>query len=147
MAEFNTRTDSVDVIQLMERIRRDVRERRGGDDSERQARELAESQETPLRFLEQILIQLKKAGMVESVRGASGGYSLACSPREISLARILEAVEGDVTILDSRVKPSCVLYKVWQEIEKEFVDKLDSITIEDLVRRKIRDDQVLVYHI
>lgn len=42
MAEFDTRTDSVDVIQLMERIRRDIRERRGGDDSERQARELAE---------------------------------------------------------------------------------------------------------
>ena len=41
MAEFDTRTDSVDVIQLMERIRQDIRERRGGDDSERQARELA----------------------------------------------------------------------------------------------------------
>lgn len=112
-----------------------------------QARELAGSQEIPLRFLEQILIQLKKAGMVESVRGAAGGYKLACPAREISLARILEAVEGDVTLLDSRVKPSCVLYKVWQEIEQEFVEKLASITIEDLVRRKIREDQVLVYHI
>jgi len=112
-----------------------------------QARELAESQEIPLRFLEQILNQLKKAGMVESVRGAAGGYKLACPAREITLARILEAVEGDVTLLDSRVKPSCVLYKVWQEIEQEFVEKLASITIEDLVRRKIRDDQVLVYHI
>ena len=112
-----------------------------------QARELAERQEIPLRFLEQILIQLKKAGMVESVRGAAGGYSLACPAREISLARILEAVEGDVTLLDSRVKPSCVLYKVWKEIEQEFVERLGSISIEDLVRRKIRDDQVLVYHI
>jgi len=55
-----------------------------------QARELAESQEIPLRFLEQILIQLKKAGMVESVRGAAGGYKLACAPREISLARIMD---------------------------------------------------------
>lgn len=112
-----------------------------------QARELAESQEIPLRFLEQILIQLKKAGMVESVRGAAGGYKLACPAREISLARIMEAVEGDVTLLDSRVKPSCVLYRVWQEIDQEFVDKLASITVEDLVRRKIRDDRVLVYHI
>ena len=112
-----------------------------------QARELAGSQEIPLRFLEQILIQLKKAGMVKSVRGAAGGYKLACPAREISLARILEAVEGDVTLLDSRVKPSCVLFKVWQEIEQEFVDKLRSITVEDLVRRKIQDDRVLVYHI
>ena len=112
-----------------------------------QARELAESQEIPLRFLEQILVQLKKAGMVESIRGVAGGYNLACPAREISLARILEAVEGDVTLLDSRVKPSCVLYKVWQEIEQEFVAKLRSITVEDLVRRKIQDDRVLVYHI
>ncbi len=112
-----------------------------------QARELAGRQDIPLRFLEQILNQLKKAGMVESVRGAAGGYKLACPAREISLARILEAVEGDVTLLDSRVKPSCVLYKVWQEIEQEFVAKLRSITVEDLVRRKIQDDRVLVYHI
>ena len=112
-----------------------------------QTRDLSNSQNIPLRFLEQILIQLKKAGLLESVRGASGGYRLARPAREISLALIVEAVEGDVTLLDSRVTSGCVLFRVWKELEQEFVEKLESITIQDLVSRKIQDENVLVYHI
>ena len=112
-----------------------------------QARELAEQQQIPLRFLEQILIQLKKAGLVESARGSSGGYMLAQQPDQITLAEIIAAVEGDVTLIDSRVNPSSVLCQVWKEIEQSLVTHLQSISVQDLVRRKIQQEQVIVYHI
>jgi Rrf2 family protein len=58
------------------------------------AEALARAQSIPLRFLEQILLDLKHAGLVASQRGAEGGYWLAKSPGEISLADVIRAVEG-----------------------------------------------------
>jgi len=55
---------------------------------------LARAQKIPLRFLEQILLDLKHAGLVSSQRGAEGGYWLAKPPGEISLADVIRAVEG-----------------------------------------------------
>src|SRR5437016_9040485 len=55
---------------------------------------IAQAQEIPLRFLEQILLDLKHAGLVASQRGAEGGYWLARSPAEIALADVIRAVEG-----------------------------------------------------
>jgi Rrf2 family protein len=55
------------------------------------AKEIAERQKVPLRFLEQILQDLRKAGIVEARRGPRGGYALARSPGEISLAEVLHA--------------------------------------------------------
>jgi Rrf2 family protein len=58
------------------------------------AEALARAQAIPLRFLEQILLELKHAGLVASQRGAEGGYWLAKPPNEISLADVIRAVEG-----------------------------------------------------
>ena len=112
-----------------------------------QAKEIADRQSIPLRFLEQILIQLKKAGLVQSIRGASGGYVLAKDPVQISLKDVVEAVEGEVSLLDPRLNPNSTVLRVWREIEEEFVEKLSSITLQDLVHRKLQEQQVIVYHI
>ncbi|MBI4446422.1 MAG: Rrf2 family transcriptional regulator [Acidobacteria bacterium] len=112
-----------------------------------QAREIAERQQIPLRFLEQILIQLKRGGLVKSVRGASGGYILARLPASITLKDVLEAVEGDLSLLDPRLNPNSTVLRVWKEVESEFLGKLQSLSIEDLVRRKIREDKIVFYHI
>lgn len=112
-----------------------------------QTKEIAEKQSIPLRFLEQILIQLKRAGLVESIRGAAGGYVLAKEPSQISLRDVVEAVEGEVLLLDPRLNPNSTVLRVWKEIEEDFLKKLQSTTIEDVVRRKIREDKVMVYHI
>src|SRR3954470_15540520 len=58
------------------------------------AEALARAQAIPLRFLEQILLDLKHAGLVSSQRGAEGGYWLARTPSEIALADVIRAVEG-----------------------------------------------------
>jgi len=112
-----------------------------------QAREIALRQHIPLRFLEQIMIQLKRAGLVRSTRGATGGYTLHRSPAQITLRNIVEAVEGEVSFVDPKLNIRPAISKIWNEIEVEFVEKLESITVQDVVHRKLQEDQVIVYHI
>ena len=57
---------------------------------------IAQAQEIPLKFLENILIELKHAGLVRSQRGAEGGYWLARPPEEITLADVIRSVEGPI---------------------------------------------------
>lgn len=112
-----------------------------------QARDIAERQRIPLRFLEQILIQLKRAGLVRSLRGAAGGYLLARDPCRITLKDVVEAVEGELELIDPRLNPSSTVLRLWKEIEAQFVEKLEAVTMAELVRRKIREDKVVIYHI
>ncbi|HLV00627.1 MAG TPA: Rrf2 family transcriptional regulator, partial [Acidobacteriota bacterium] len=105
-----------------------------------QAKEVSEKQQIPLKFLEQILIQLKNGGLVRSVRGAGGGYFLARPASQITLRDIIEAVEGEVTIVEPKRGGDPTVLNVWREIETEFLEKLESITIQDLVNQKIRED-------
>ncbi len=119
----------------------------GSADHQIQAREISTRQRIPLRFLEQILIQLKKAALVKSVRGASGGYLLGRPASAITLKDVVEAVEGELTLLDPHLSSDSMVYLVWQDVEKDFLQKLSSITVQDLVRRKIRQDGILSYQI
>src|SRR5213076_1660149 len=57
---------------------------------------LAQAQEIPVKFLENILLDLKHSGLVQSQRGAEGGYWLSLPPDEISLAEVIRAVEGPI---------------------------------------------------
>jgi len=118
-----------------------------GSDRQVQAREISTRQRIPLRFLEQILIQLKKSGLVKSVRGASGGYLLGRDASDITLKDVVEAVEGELTLLDPHLSADSMVYLVWREVEKDFLEKLESISMQDLVRRKIRQDGILSYQI
>src|SRR5437899_389467 len=63
-----------------------------------QSKAIARRQAIPVRFLEQVLHAMKQAGLVDSVRGAQGGYVLAKVPSEISLAEIVEALDGPLTM-------------------------------------------------
>jgi Rrf2 family transcriptional regulator, cysteine metabolism repressor len=106
-----------------------------------QAKEIADRQNIPLKFLEQILIQLRNTGLVKSVRGAAGGYLLAQPPDRISLKDVVEAVEGELNIVDEKLTDS-TLRAVWAEIQEDFLSRLDSVSIQSLVTRKLRENQV-----
>jgi Rrf2 family transcriptional regulator, cysteine metabolism repressor len=106
-----------------------------------QAKEIADRQNIPLKFLEQILIQLRNSGLVKSVRGAAGGYLLAQPPDRISLKNVVEAVEGELNIVDEKLTDS-TLRAVWAEIQEDFLSRLDSVSIQSLVTRKLRENQV-----
>ncbi|MFO0952579.1 MAG: Rrf2 family transcriptional regulator [Isosphaeraceae bacterium] len=68
--------------------------RMGGDGNPVRVRQIASAHGIPERYLVQILIQLKAAGLVHSARGATGGYSLSRSPEQITLREVLRAIDG-----------------------------------------------------
>lgn len=90
-------------------------------------------------FLVQILLQLKAAGLVESVRGASGGYQLARTPEEISLADVLNCVEdrnqSRSALRKTRTPAAHVLQVVWREVQAEEQRLLEQLSLAELLRR------------
>lgn len=112
-------------------------------DAPTQVRQIAERQSIPLRFLEQIFQDLKRAKLVEGKRGRKGGYQLALSINEISLGDIVRATEGPLQgCLGSEDSPSdpplngrdvCAL--AWMEITEEVNRTFNSVTLGHLVAR------------
>jgi len=109
-------------------------------------RDIAEREEVPQRFLEQILLELKRAGLVRSKRGPNGGYSLAKSPDEITMLDAVEAIEGPIPVSfcyatddearrRCQITNKCVTAALWRDIAEVIQDKLRSITLSDVVRR------------
>lgn len=112
---------------------------------------IAEAQEIPQNFLVQILLQLKTAGLVVSVRGASGGYQLARPPDAITLADIINAIDDRAAARSAltkgrRSRAVGVLLGIWQEVQAEEQRALQRITLAELVRR-IQEDHALSYQI
>ena len=116
-------------------------------------RAIADAHNIPQRFLVQILLQLKTAGLVASVRGASGGYQLARGPDGISLADILNAMEdrSESTPADGKKKqhesPAArTLAGVWKELQNEEQRFLEDRSLAELVRRS-QESSALSYQI
>jgi len=118
--------------------------RRGNETSPVAARELAESERLPADYVEQILLRLRRAGIVESGRGARGGYFLSREPRTISVRDIMTASEHqtfemncDAHPVDSeRCSPgsACAIRPVWQTLQQRIDDFLASVSLADLLR-------------
>ncbi|MCH8048115.1 MAG: Rrf2 family transcriptional regulator [Planctomycetes bacterium] len=101
--------------------------------------QIAAAHDIPSRFLVQILLQLKSAGLVISTRGASGGYRLARPPQEITLGEVMGVIGGSGLTLtidsDDDSATAKVLCETWSEIHNMQQDMLDSTTLADLVQR------------
>jgi len=110
-----------------------------------QISDIAKSQQIPVRFLEQILLILKRQGIVNSTRGVRGGYLLAKNPGEISVLTIIEALDGPIELAVKSMKRLPVLYEAIEEIQNSLKKDLADITLEDLAFRKNQKDQVFTY--
>jgi len=105
--------------------------------------ELARRADIPLKFLEQILLDLKKGGFVESRRGKIGGYMLAKKPSEIKLGDVIRFIDGPiepVACVDKRYKGcrdinSCIFRGIWQEVADATSKVIDKINFEDLIKK------------
>ncbi len=108
--------------------------------------EIARSHRIPLKYLEQILLTLKRGGVLESRRGVRGGYTLARAPEEISVGQVLRVVDGAFSGSSCSeneeargyVCPeseNCGLKQVWQDVQ-EAVDKILFATTFDTVRKR-----------
>ncbi len=108
--------------------------------------EVAESQGIALDSLEQIVAPLRRAGLLESTRGATGGYALARAPREIRVGDVLRALEGSlvaIPCLDSTVAPcaragACTARPVWALVRDRLVETLDHMTLADVCNHEVR---------
>ncbi len=123
-----------------------------------QAKSIARRQAIPLRFLEQVLHGMKKAGIVDSTRGASGGYTLNKSPADISLAEIVEALDGPLSStargsatrrLRGQFKPDALLANVWERVHQAELGVLGTVTLNELADRQqqLEQERTLMYHI
>jgi Rrf2 family protein len=107
-------------------------------------RDIAYEENLPEKFLELILLELKNARMVESVRGAKGGYRLRRAPSEIRLSEIIRLVDGPLapfgdadqlrTLIDRDADHSA-LYKVFLEVRDAAAKILENTTLADLISR------------
>jgi|SRR5580704_4854923 Rrf2 family protein len=105
-------------------------------------REIAYEEDLPEKFLELILLELKNARMVESVRGAKGGYQLRRDPAEIQLSEIMRLIDGPLApfadaeqlrVLINRDLPHRALYQIFLDVRDAAAKILDNTTLADLI--------------
>ena len=98
---------------------------------------IAQRQDLPAPYLEKLLIEMRRAGLVKSIRGAQGGYQLADKPEQISLGQILSAVGETIEPLsryspDTNTPEDWVTFSLWRKLHQKLKEALYSITLADL---------------
>lgn len=101
---------------------------------------IAQRQDISVKYLEQLMVVLKTAGLVRSVRGSKGGYVLAKAPEQIALSEVLHCLEGSVTTVECVENreyctraADCAARELWVKVQKAIEDVLKSMTLQDLV--------------
>jgi len=114
---------------------------------------IASRQKIPQRYLEQVLLQLKRSGLLQSRRGSTGGYALNRPPGEITVGEVLRAMEGKLTAFELGGRgprgEAADLAELWHEISEAVSAVIDRTTFADLCRRA-EDRQAVarpMYHI
>jgi Rrf2 family protein len=105
---------------------------------------ISKNQEIAFQYVEQIMIKLKRAGFVESVRGPLGGYRLKKKPSQITTGDIVRTLEGyiePVFCVNPKVSkkechraPTCAARVLWKKVGEKIAEVLDSTSLEDLVK-------------
>lgn len=104
--------------------------------------DIAKRQDVSVKYLEQIIIPLKKAGYIESVRGPKGGHSLTKPPSEITLGEIVAVLEEGTSLVECtddagvcRRSDMCPTRLIWKEASEAMFERLQAITLADLVEK------------
>ncbi|SDC64820.1 MULTISPECIES: RrF2 family transcriptional regulator [unclassified Candidatus Frackibacter] len=118
-------------------------------------RSIAERQNISEHYLEQLIAVLRKSGLVNSVRGAHGGYLLAKEPPEITIGDIIRALEGPIAPSDCVAEDvekdcenieECITRLIWKQLQESINEVLDSISLEDLRQEAINAKQKDGHH-
>ena len=117
--------------------------------------EMASHLDIPVKFLEQILLDLKRGNFVESRRGKVGGYILAKLPTQIKLGEVVRFIDGPTEPIACVEKKylgcgdiyKCVFRKIWQDVDKATSGIVDNITFEDLANEIKTKQRTVSYQI
>ena len=106
-------------------------------------REIAKKEGISIKYLEQVIIPLRTGGLVKSMRGSKGGYSLAKPPSEVSLKDVFEILEGPLNLVDCLQDPKacsrssfCITRDIWKEVSEAIYGIFHSVSFEDMLNRK-----------
>ena len=110
-----------------------------------QIREIAEAHDIPQHYLEQLLVILKKAGLVESFRGAQGGYALARNPSQIQVPEILSVLDGKLNVVPEKKRENALNF-FWQDLQTSIFKHMN-ITLEDLILKQQNEKGKFIYTI
>jgi Rrf2 family protein len=121
----------------------------------RRSREIAEAQRVAEDYLNQLLIIMRKAGLIHSLRGPQGGHVLARPPHQITLYDALTELEGSLSPVDysaelrerNQVEVDEILNPIWNELEQKIIQTLKSTTLQTLVERHQARYSEVMYHI
>lgn len=119
---------------------------------------IAERQNISVSYLEQVFSILRKSGLVNSIKGAQGGYILADNPADITVGKILRALEGSLSIVDysneevetdKKSIEYCLKVNLWEKINQSIDKVVDNITLEDLVEqyKDMNNSENLMFYI
>lgn len=114
-------------------------------------KDIAKREEISEKYLSQIIIPLRTAKLVNSFRGAHGGYVLSRPPEEISMRDIFEALEGNFDLLNCIHKPEkcerstiCVTREIWNDLGATIAQKLESMLLSDFVKKYIDKKELTI---
>jgi Rrf2 family transcriptional regulator, cysteine metabolism repressor len=117
--------------------------------------DLAKHADIPIKFLEQVFLELKRGGFVESRRGNVGGYFLARAPSQIKLGEVIRFIDGPIEPIACVEKrytgckdlSVCVFRNIWQQVAGAISGIVDTITFEDIVNQVKAAQEAIVYSI
>jgi Rrf2 family protein len=111
-------------------------------------KDIAKRQGISNKYLEHLLVSLKVAGLIKSIRGAHGGYILAKPPAQIKLNQVIKVLEGSIApvecVDDPKTCPrteACVTRDVWRKIKRATDEILESVSLKDLVEQEKKKEQ------
>jgi len=111
------------------------------DEAPARSAQIAQRARVPEKFLEAILVDLRKAGLVRSKRGPEGGHTLARSPGAITLGQIRAAIDGPIALIEATPRRKGTdtvergLRELWSQVEADVGAVLERVSLEDLQRR------------
>ncbi|MGQ9644975.1 MAG: RrF2 family transcriptional regulator [Thermodesulfobacteriota bacterium] len=110
--------------------------------------EISKEQQIPETFLAKIFQRLSKAGLLRSSRGAKGGFSLGKPAGSITMREVIEAIDGPIALNrclrgggECKEEDFCPIYPVWSKAQQQLLEILDSTTVEDLARQRVRNEK------
>ncbi len=117
--------------------------------------DVAKRIDAPVKFLEQVLLDLKKGGFVESRRGNVGGYQLAKNPADITIGEVVRFIDGPIEPIACVEKGysncvdlnKCVFKNIWKKVVRATSDIIDNVSFADLAGQISAKQEALVYSI
>ena len=113
----------------------------------RMLKDIAESQQISEKYISRLVIDLRRAGLIRSVRGVKGGFHLAKLPEEITLLKVLETMEGPLSVVECVKSPEkckrqmlCPARSIWKKLNDDIRGLTSKITLHDILNAYRRQD-------